>query len=574
MRILSIIKANKMSILSVLLVAAAAVLGADCSFAMAVDPVDPAEAPNPSGEGANGTLPGGGENRPADEKPVDTLAPGVKTHMPNKAATATDVRDFGLEAEDYDRDVVLFNKFKYTSETVLATRVKPIKVNSYIVEHFRVGQPNLDAVYTGSAVASLKGAYVTINGATTISLNASDFDNPDALTEYSTVIVKGVPGFSVVGGVEVEAGALQLYVLNHNDNTNKVVFQVINGPAAGGANNASIPTNAKFLICAPAGTESQMRVAPVSFLPEKSPAVLQKMIKTCIITDAFKEQSKKSPLGMNDVIKYTTDIFKRECARTHWLGQEGRADVKVPELNGQREAAYMSKGIFAQVPAIYTHGAELNDDDLMAISSMMFTEFAQSDTATAFVGKNEMKRIMKLVNGTSTKYKDISKVEVNEYGIKIRKYTDNFGTIEFIYDQTLDELGYSDYMVVLDLSSMVRYYMRDDKVQTQDMKKTGEAREAEAWSISRIDCYCLKGGNALVVRPASLAADTTVFSGVTAYFQKGDTSWASASAIPSSVRGNKYYLTQDLGDDFKAGTIIEWNPDFQAWEPFDGRFFV
>lgn len=573
MSIFKNIKANMSSILSVLLVAAAAVLGADCSFAMAVAPVEPAETPNPGGEGVNGTLPGGGENRPANEKPVETLAPGVNTHMPNKAATATDVRDFGLEAEDYDKDVVLFNKFKYTSETVLATRVKPVKATSYVVEHFRVGQPNLDAVYTGSPVAAIKSAYVTINGATTISLNASDFDNPDALTEYSTVIVKGVPGFSIVGGVEVEAGALQLYVLNHNDNTNKIVFQVVNGPAAGGSNNTAIPTNAKFLVCASAGSESQMRVAPVSFLPEKSPAILQKMIKTCVITDAFKEQSKKSPLGMNDVIKYTTDIFKRECARTHWLGQEGRADVKVPELNGNREAAYMSKGIFAQIPAIYTHGEELTDDDLMAISSMMFTEFAQSDNATAFVGKNEMKRIMKLVN-SSNKYKDVGKVEVNEYGIKVRKYADNFGTIEFIYDQTLDELGYSDYMAILDLSSMVRYYMRDDKVQTQDMKKTGEAREAEVWSISRIDCYCLKGGNALIVRPAALAADTTVFSGVTSYFEKGDTSWANAAAIPSSSRGKKFYLTQDLGDDFKAGTIIEWNSDFQAWEPFDGRFFV
>lgn len=554
MKFFTNLSTHKTSILSVLLVAAAAALGADAAFAMAIDPVDLADAPNPSDEAA-----GGIEARPAGEKPVEDLA-GLKTVLPGKAATATDVRDAGLEAEDYDKDVVLFNKFKYASETILASKVKPVKVNSYIVEHFRVGQPNLDATYVGA------GKQIAA-GAATIDIDVDDFVNGEVLTEYSTVIIDSVEGYTKdEGGNIISDGALQLYVLNHNDNGN-VTFRVCNGAPTGGS-AITIPANAKFLVGASAGSESQMRVAPVTFLPEKKPAVLQKKIQTCIITDAFKEQAKKSPLGMSDVIKYTTDIFKRQCARSHWLGQEDRVDVKVKET-GNREAAYMEKGILRQIPMLYTfqNDDEITNDDLMAMSAMMFTEFAQSDNATVFVGKEAMKKLMKLVN-SAQHTKDVATVSVNEYGIKVRKYADNFGSFDIVYDQTLDELGYGSCMVALDLSSMVRYYMRDEKVQTQDMKKSGESREAEVWNISRIDCYCLKGGNALLACPTSFAAKASKLGGITGHFVA-----TTAEGFATADKTKKHYLTEKAGG-FEAGTLIEWDADINDWKIFEGRIFA
>lgn len=543
---------HKISILSVLLVAAAAALGADAAFAMAVDPVIPADAPNPSDPAA-----GGIDARPDGEKPVEDLS-GLKTVLPNKAATATDVRDAGLEAEDYDKDVVYFNKFKYASETILASKVKPIKVNSYVVEHFRVGQPNLDSTYIGSGKSIPAGT-------TTIEISSEEFINGDILTEYSTVVIDSVNGYTKdAEGTVYSDGALQLFVLNHND-SGKVTFNVCNGAPSGGS-AITIPTNAVFHVASTAAAESQMRVSPISFLPEKKPAILQKKIETCIITDAFKEQSKKTPLGMSDIIKYTTDIFKRKCARSHWLGQEGRIDVKVKET-GNREAAYMEKGILRQIPMLYTfqNENEITNDDLMAMSAMMFTEFAQSDSATVFGGKGAMKKFMKLVN-SATKTKDVATVSVNEYGIKVRKYVDNFGSFDFVYDQTFDELGYGSCFVALDLSSMVRYYMRDEKVQTQDMKKTAESREAEVWNISRIDCYCLKGGNALLACPPSFAAQAGKLGGILLHCVIHNT-------IETCEKGKVNYLSASVGG-YEAGTLIEWDTDINDWKIFEGRLFA
>lgn len=543
---------HKISILSVLLVAAAAALGADAAFAMAVDPVIPADDPNPSDPAA-----GGIDARPDGEKPVEDLS-GLKTVLPNKAATATDVRDAGLEAEDYDKDVVHFNKFKYASETILASKVKPIKVSSYVVEHFSVGQPNLDAVYIGSGKSIPAGT-------TTVEIPSEEFINGDILTEYSTVVIDSVNGYTKdAEGTIFSDGALQLFVLNHNDG-GKITFSVCNGAPSGGS-AINIPTNAAFHVASSAAAESQMRVSPISFLPDKKPAYLQKKIETCIITDAFKEQSKKTPLGMSDIIKYTTDIFKRKCARSHWLGHEGRLDVKVKET-GNREGAYMEKGILRQIPMLYTfqNEDEITNDDLMAMSAMMFTEFAQSDNATVFGGKGAMKKFMKLVN-SATKTKDVATVSVNEYGIKVRKYSDNFGSFEFVYDQTFDELGYSSCFVALDLSSMVRYYMRDEKVQTQDMKKTAESREAEVWNISRIDCYCLKGGNALLACPPSFAAKAGKLGGILLHCVIHDT-------IESCEKGKVNYLSASVGG-YEAGTLIEWDTDINDWKIFEGRLFA
>lgn len=549
---------HKMSILSVLLLVAAAVLGADGSFAMAAVPteVEPADPANPSD-----TENGGIEARQdVTEKPSEDLA-GLKTQLPGKAATATDVRDAGLEAEDFDKKMVFHKKFKYTSDAMLMVKATPIKVNAPVVEHFRVGQPDIDAVYTGSTKSiGTPGE----DGVLEFTLDASDdFRNGGVLTVCKTFILNGIAGYKKdAGGNWVKKGSLVVVVLSHSDETGKVKFRTLNAKPS---TAITLSQNERFIAGATMGSESQIRVAPVTFLPELKKVKLQKKLASTIITDAFKEQIKKCSLTEKDVISYATDIFKQECARTLWMGAEARVDIKVPEI-GNREAAYAQEGLISQIASLYTHGEEMNDNDLMAITSIMFTEFAQSDKAIAFLGKREMKRVMKLINGAQH-FKDVTTVTVNEYGIKVRSIVDNFGTIDLYYDQCLDDLGYADCMVVLDPTSIVRYYMRDDKVQNRDMKKTGEAREAEEWNISRIDAFCIKGGNSVLVCPESFTATASRL-GQYAQFATVD-----ATGLSSADKSKKYFLSEDA-EGFTAGTLIEWDPELDDWKQFDGRLFA
>lgn len=581
MRNFNFLKIHKAGILSVLLVVIAGVLGAGCGFAMAVDPVTPAGPGNPSdnlGKYDADKNPGG---RPAEEG-LQTDEQGGKTQLQGKAATATDVRDAGLEAEDYDADVDNFRKFRFPIETYVARRCRPVKVNSYEYGHWRSGSTDLEAVFNSStsvtiAAGSTSGAY--INSTKTLSIDKSSFDNPECLTEFSTVLVKGVEGFRKdKEGNEVSDGELVLFVLDHKDSNDKIKFRVINPPVKPqsgsgddvvAATSVTIAANTSFYVMATACSESQMHVAPETYLPQKEMVYLQKKIATVVVTDEFEGQEKKVSFKVAQVLANMEYNFKRKCARSHWNGTMARADVSVPELGGQREAAYFEQGILRQIPMLYTHGESFSDDDLLAISTLMFTTNAMSDDATVFCGKKALQRLIKLVN-SADKYKDVGKVEVNDYGIKVRKYRDNFGELEFVWDPTLDDIGYDEYMVVLDLRHATRPYKRNDSKTTRDMSKTGEAREAKEHNLCRIDCVALNGYNAIIVCPSSIALNAYALGGIEASFSSVAALPAGA-ALTAAAKKLKYYLTaDDSASGFKKGDVVEWDADLNGWVKFEG----
>ena len=585
MRLFDFLKGHKLGILSALLVCAAAALGADPGFAMAVDPVTLADPANPSGNMETHDGSTNPEGRPGDEA-LQADEQGGKTQLQGKSATATDVRDAGLEAEDFDKDIVNFRKFRFPIEVFISNQCRPVKCNSYEHGHFRAGSTDLDAIYGGADIAITGGSNTSVafDGTNsvlsykasekTLTIPAAYFENPESLTISSTVYVSGIDGFDKnASGSEVSDGELALVVLDNQGEDGNIKF-LVNNPPTVGTNSITIASGAVFMAGATACSESQIRVAPETWLPEKRIVYLQKMNMSCIITDEFEEQDKKAGHQTKDVLANAMFNFRRKMARTHWLGKMGRDDVKVKELNGNREAAYRSEGILRQIPMMYTHGESLADDDMMAITSLMFTENSASDSATAFCGKRAMKRIMKLVN-SATHFKDVSKVEVNKYGIKVRNWVDNFGSIEFVYDPTLDDIGYQDFMVVVDLKNAVRYYKRNEKDFTQDMSKSGEAREAKAYNKSVIDCVCLKGYNAVLVCPSSLALKASKLGGIEASFE-------SVSALPTeagstnaaawaAAKAKRYYLTADDNNaGFLKGTIVEWDSDLGDWKEFEG----
>lgn len=572
------IKTHKMSVLSALLVIAAVLLGADPSFAMAVDPVELAGEANPSSNLNPYDASNNPEGRPADEA-LQTDEQGGKTQLQGKPATATDVRDAGLEAEDYDHDVDEFRKFRFPSETYFARQCRPVKANSYVHGHYRVGSTDLEAVYNGAAVTITAGVTTSNvkkrNGKTILELPEASFSNPDCLKRYSTVAVKGAAGYKKnEEGVEIPDGELVLFVLSHKDGDANITFEVLNPPvqAASGtsgqpgyvaASTSVIDSEAVLHVMATAGAESQMRVDSETSLPEKFDVYLQKKIVTVTITDEFDDQDKKVSWKTRQVLASAEYNFKRECARSHWNGTMARSDVFVPETGG-REAVYFENGVLRQVNMLYTHGDDLTDDDLLALTTLMFTNNSQSDEATVFCGKKAMARFIKLVN-SADKYKDVGKVEVNSYGIKVRNYIDNFGKLEFVWDPTLDDIGYEEYMVILDLRHATRPYKKNDTKTTRDMSKTGEAREAKEHNLCRIDCIALNGFNSILVCPSKLALDAAKTGGILASFEQVST------LTGVSDHSKKYYLTADDTDNgFSKGDVVEWNAELEMWVPFEG----
>jgi len=565
---LKFLKTHKTSVLSALLMVVAAALGADCGFAMAaIDPVEPAADPNPSGNMEPYDATTNPQGRPAGEALQEDEQGGL-TQLQNNPSSGTNVTDAGLEAEDYDTVVDNFRKFEFPTETLIARRCRPVKVRSYIHGHYNTGSTDLEAVYTGSAVTITAGTSATgVYNATKhiLTLPVADFDNPECLIEYSTVFVRGASGYKGGPSAEVVDGELALFVLNHKDTDSKISFLVLNPPLATGATSV-IAANASFVVMATAGSESQMHVPSESYLPEKFDVYLQKKITTCVITDYFNEQNKKISLKDKNILDNAAENFKRKCARTHLNGTMAKFDVFVPETGG-RERVYTENGILRQINMLYTHGADLTDDDLLALSTLMFTKNSQTNEATALCGSKAMQRFIKLVN-SADKYKDVGKVEVNEYGISVRYYRDNFGSFEFIYEPQLDDLGYEEYMAIIDFRHATRPYMVNEKKTTRDMSKTGEAREAKEHNLCRIDCVALNGFNSILVCPSSLALNAAHTGGITASFQSVAALPTGASLTPAAKQ-LKYYLTAD-DSGFKKGDVVEWNAALDGWVKFQG----
>ena len=154
-----------------LLVIAATVLGADSCFAMAVDVATD----------GSGNVEVQDKEKLEEGLAADTS--GLKTQQQGDAATATDARDKGLEAEDIDPYIAKFQPFKFPLEWYIANKCKQVKSTSYEHSHYRSGSTVLEDTYNGSGLTFQKAA---------VTLPCSDFaGNADSLTHSSTVHVPG-----------------------------------------------------------------------------------------------------------------------------------------------------------------------------------------------------------------------------------------------------------------------------------------------------------------------------------------------------------------------------------------------
>ena len=505
-----------MLLLSVLAVA----LGADSTFAMSVvDVTTETTAPT------------------ADDK-------GLETQLNGQAATATHATETEFEEEEIEQQIAVFRPYRFPLEYDIIKNAQQVAVESYHPIHYRSGSSELEAVTNVEATSTSKaaGECITIN---------SFKSGAECLTPWSTVYANDVVGYDENGA---EDGCLALYVLS---TTNGVEMLVLNPPKGG---HVTIPTGTTLELGTTAGYEAQMVVEPDNYQPVAKEVYLQKKLSNIVFTDEWLEQAKKVPFIEKDIRNNALFNFKRKNARTHWLGVKKRFKVKAPNNLGE-QYVYTEEGVLRQIPMFYPYAnGVLQFADLNAIAKMQFTDYSVNNEARVYCGKNAIER---LLNIDMTVHKEIKFEDVNEAGMTIRKWKNNFGTLEFVHDPTLDDIGYEDFFVVVDIKNAVRYVKRDQRTDKQDMKKgTGEVQEAQREIFSMIDCIALKGYNAILVGPAEkmgMAAGLAALNNV----------YTRAEALPASPKeGTIILLTEDSGN-FAAGTIVIYKNG--AWAEFEGE---
>ena len=489
----------------------------------------------------------------------DRLSPGGKKDgqdLTGSQASSTQLREGGLLDKEWDSEIVKFYPFKTPILSIVRRMAKTVNIKNWSVSHQRVGGETLDGQVTQKIVA---GDTVEIN-----STNFSGSIRP--FYKGTTVIVSGVPGYKEGSKTKTE-GTLMLYVIEANGK--KAVMQAVNGiPKNEGDTRENldnmtcpeIPVGTTLLAASSAASESQLTITPENFQPREKSVYVQKKLLNIVFTDDYEKVKKEQPITVADLKTDAIIKYNLRAERTYLMGIKSR--FKAETGDGQIEDVYTSEGIINQLTNTYAIGDEYTLSDLIAISKLQFTEFSENDRCFAFCGKNAIERLenIKLEGSHQNDF-----INHNEFDLSFKRFKDTFGSLDFIWAQTLDLMGMSDFMVIFDPKASRRYVKIGKREQTNDMSKGGgEVRDAKRWIHQEADSVALRGYNSILVGPASK---------INKIATESLGAIISAAELPATpAKGMKVALTKDYVNGettYEAGTV--YYCDGSAWSVYAGQ---
>ncbi len=499
------------------------------------------------------------EKEPVNANASDRLSPGGRKDgqdLTGTQASSTQLREGGLLDKEWDDEIVKFYPFKTPLLSIVRQMAKTVSIKNWEVSHQRVGGETLDGQVTTAIAAG-----------DTIELNSTNFSGSiRPFYKGTTVIASGVAGYAE-GSKTKKEGTLMLYVIEANGK--KAVMQAINGiPKNEGDTRDNldnmtcpvIPVGTTLLAAASAASESQLTITPENFQPREKKVFVQKKLLNIVFTDDYEKVKKEQPITVADLKTDAIIKYNLRAERTYLLGCKSR--FKAETGDGQIEDVYTSEGIINQLTNTYAIGDTYTLGDLIAISKLQFTEFSENDRCFAFCGKNAIERLenVKLDGSHQNDF-----INHNEFDLSFKRFKDTFGSIDFVWTQTLDLLGMSDFMIIFDPKASRRYVKIGKKEQTNDMSKGGgEVRDAKRWIHQEADSVALRGYNSILVGPADKVAQITAESLNTILSAK------EFPATPS--KGMKVALTQDYikGDvTYEKGTVYYYTGT--AWVIYTGQ---
>lgn len=496
---------------------------------------------------------------PVNPEGNDRLSPGGKKDgqdLTGSQASSTQLREGGLLDKEWDSEIVKFYPFKTPILSIVRRMAKTVNIKNWSVSHQRVGGETLDGQVTQKIAA---GDTVEIN-----STNFSGSIRP--FYKGTTVIVSGVPGYKEGSKTKTE-GTLMLYVIEANGK--KAVMQAVNGiPKNEGDTRENldnmtcpeIPVGTTLLAASSAASESQLTITPENFQPREKSVYVQKKLLNIVFTDDYEKVKKEQPITVADLKTDAIIKYNLRAERTYLMGIKSR--FKAETGDGQIEDVYTSEGIINQLTNTYAIGDEYTLSDLIAISKLQFTEFSENDRCFAFCGKNAIERLenIKLEGSHQNDF-----INHNEFDLSFKRFKDTFGSLDFIWAQTLDLMGMSDFMVIFDPKASRRYVKIGKREQTNDMSKGGgEVRDAKRWIHQEADSVALRGYNSILVGPASK---------INKIATESLGAIISAAKLPDTpTKGMKVALTKDYtkGETtYEAGTVYYY--DGSAWSVYAGQ---
>lgn len=478
---------------------------------MAVGATIGAEGPDPVGkedshDPADPDV-GTGQRPDADGNQDARLAPGDTTagqNLDGTQASSTQARQGGLEEEEWDSEITKFQPFRNPLLALARQVTRKVNISNWTVNHGRVGGETLDGRTKVKIQAETDGS---------IKLTATNFRGSlKPFYKCSTLLVPSVAGYSRSSTSTnlVKEGGLMLYVVENTGTA--VTCRAVNGIPTDDVIQddldskkcPEIPADTYICAASTAMSESQLLLTPENYQPRKEVFHVQKKGFNIVFTDDYEKTKKKQPLKVADLKADSVYKYNMRANRTYWAGVQGKFQVR--NQDGSMEDVFTTKGILWQLTNSYEYEkGKLTLADLVAISKLQFTTFSQTDSAYVFCGKDAMEELLNLQMTGTTRI--INFEDVKDMELDFKRFKSTYGTLNFIWDQGLDSLGYKDAMVVVDLKGATRYVKMGQKDQTNDMSKgAGEIREAKRYIRTEADGIALRGYNSIIVLPTGRAS--------------------------------------------------------------------
>lgn len=282
--------------------------------------------------------------------------------------------------------------------------------------------------------------------------NASINSNANPKNVYGTVKVEDPSKFDVTDTLSVEgvAGAdgkdLQLYVYK-KDTTNGLYFTVSAEQMTKSGSTYSIPAIAsgtKLFILGRSAAEKDVTSPELSVLPEKKIGYAQIFMMQIEENTYAKMADKELKFDLTEVEENVMFEYRRRMEGTWLRGHQGK--VWDPEKNTY---VYNTAGLLDQITKKHTlyAGAIDGNAEIVDLAKAVFKGNNGSKTRYAICGSDAMARISKL-QGIQRR-QDAVQTEV-VFGITWSKMVTNFGQINMVLHEQLDEYGLSDKMIIID----------------------------------------------------------------------------------------------------------------------------
>lgn len=450
---------------------------------------------------------GTGQRPDADGNQDARLAPGDTTagqNLDGTQASSTQARQGGLEEEEWDTEVTKFQPFRNPLLALARQVTRKVNISNWTVNHGRVGGETLDGRTKVKITAETDGS---------IKLTTTNFRGSlKPFYKCSTLLVPSVAGYSRSSTSTnlVKEGGLMLYVVENTGTA--VTCRAVNGIPTDDVIQddldskkcPEIPADTYICGASTAMSESQLLLTPENYQPRKEMFYVQKKGFNIVFTDDYEKTKKKQPLKVADLKADSVYKYNMRANRTYWAGIQSKFQVR--NHDGSVEDVFTTKGILWQLTNSYEYEkGKLTLADLVAISKLQFTTFSQTDSAYVFCGKDAMEELLNLQMTGTTRI--INFEDVKDMELDFKRFKSTYGTLNFIWDQGLDSLGYKDAMVVVDLKGATRYVKMGQKDQTNDMSKgAGEIREAKRYIRTEADGIALRGYNSIIVLPTGRAS--------------------------------------------------------------------